>query len=25
VEKLLKDGEALYVLKRTDARFEEIV
>jgi len=25
VEMLLKDGEALYVLKRTEARFEEIV
>lgn len=25
VEMLLKDGEALYVLKRTEARFEDIV
>lgn len=25
VETLLKDGEALYVLKRTEARFEDIV
>jgi len=25
VEKLLKDGEALYALKRIDARLEEIV